>query len=434
MLGMTLADRLAGTSPDVSLFEAAPHWGGLASAWSIHGVVWDRFYHVILLSDTHLRRLLADLGVEGDIRWAETRTGFFLDGRFHSLSNAWEFLRFPPLRLVDKARLALTILRASRIRDGGRLERIPVSRWLIRWSGRRTFERLWLPLLRAKLGDHYRTTSAAFIWTTMARLYSARRAGWKKEMFGYVPGGYARIVDRFTDRLAQRGVRLHAGHAARSVRRAGSGIEVAFDNGAPRRFDRVVVTLAPPLAARLCPDLDPQERSRLERIPYLGVICASVLLRKPLAGFYVTNITESWVPFTAVIEMSALVDRGQLSGHHLAYLPKYVAADDPLFSLADGDIEEQFSGALLRMFPHVRRSDVRCFRVARARYVLPVPTLGYAQLLPPVSTSVPGIYLVNSAQIVNGTPNVNETVQLADRAAAELARSGPATLTAGANR
>ena len=46
-----------------------------------------------------------------------TRTGFLVDGRLHSLSSSLDFLRFPPLGLVDKARLALTVLRAAHMRD-----------------------------------------------------------------------------------------------------------------------------------------------------------------------------------------------------------------------------------------------------------------------------------------------------------------------------
>jgi hypothetical protein len=38
-------------------------------------------------------------------------------------------------------------------------------------------------------------------------------------------------------------------------------------------------------------------------------------------------------------------------------------------------------------------------------------------------TSIPGVYLVNSSQIVNGTLNVNETVQLAERAVQQFAEA-----------
>ncbi len=151
---------------------------------------------------------------------------------------------------------------------------------------------------------------------------------------------------------------------------------------------------------------------------YQGIICASLLLRRPLAGYYVTNITDPWVPFTGVIEMSALVDQEQFGGHALVYLPKYVDPDDPAFALSDDEIRAQFLPALERMYPDFRREDVLAFQVSRVRRVFALSTLGYSKRLPPMETSIPGLHLVNSAHIVNGTLNVNETVQLAERAAA----------------
>jgi protoporphyrinogen oxidase len=72
------------------------------------------------------------------------------------------------------------------------------------------------------------------------------------------------------------------------------------------------------------------------------------------------------------------------------------------------------------MYPGFSREDVLAFRISRVRYVLPISTLGYSKRLPPIRTSVPGIAIVNSAHIVNGTLNVNETVQLANATAAQL--------------
>ncbi|MBP7616824.1 MAG: FAD-dependent oxidoreductase, partial [Steroidobacteraceae bacterium] len=200
---MTLAHRLAGQGRHVTLFEAAPQMGGLASAWRLGDLVWDRHYHVTLLSDTDLRKLLAELDLDREIEWAETRTGVFAQGAMHSVSNTWELLRFPVLGLTDVLRLGATILGASRIRDWQSLEQISVSDWLVKWSGRRTYERFWLPLLRSKLGDAYADTSAAFIWATIQRLYAARRSGMKKEMFGAVRGGYAHVLERFSQHLAK---------------------------------------------------------------------------------------------------------------------------------------------------------------------------------------------------------------------------------------
>ncbi|MBV8949822.1 MAG: NAD(P)/FAD-dependent oxidoreductase, partial [Actinobacteria bacterium] len=371
VLGLTLALRLNEAGHDVTVIEAAGSLGGLASPWRVGDVVWDRHYHVTLLSDVHLRRVLRELGLESGMQWVETKTGYYADGRLSSVSNTLEFLRLPSLGAVDKARLGATILAGSRIRDWQRMEQIPVAEWLTRWSGRRTFERFWLPLLRAKLGESYKDASAAFIWATIQRLYAARRTGLKKEMFGYVPGGYARILDRFAEILSSRGVELLVGHPVERIARhdgADDAVSVQFRTGEVRTFDSVVVTASAPVAARLCDGLAAHERRALEAIRYQGIVCTSVLLRQSLSPYYLTYITDD-VPFTAVVEMSAFVDRSFFGGHALVYLPKYVAPDDPLFSAGDDEIESRFVDALLRMYPALSADDVIACRTSRVRQV-----------------------------------------------------------------
>jgi protoporphyrinogen oxidase len=421
ILGMTLALRLAQRGLSVTLIERAEQLGGLATAWRLGDVVWDRHYHVTLLSDRYTRSLLDELGLDQDMRWVPARTGFYTDGRLYSMSNALEFLLFPPLGPISKARLAATILHASRLTDWRPLEQIPVEGWLRAWSGNRTFEKIWLPLLRAKLGDAYTRTSAAFMWATIQRMYAARRTGHKQELFGYLPGGYARTLDAFRQRLEQVGVHLFLGMSVAAVRREQTGkVCVELASGTRIRFDRAVVTVAAPIAAKLCPGISDREQTLLEQVEYQGIVCASLLLKKPLADYYITNITDSWVPFTAVIEMTALVDREQLGGNALVYLPKYLASDDPAFGIPDHEWGERAVEALSAMYRGFEPQDVLAFQVSRERYVYALPTLGFSERVPPMRTSLPGVFVVNSAQIVNGTLNVNETVRLAEEAVEPL--------------
>jgi protoporphyrinogen oxidase len=424
VLGMTLAWRLRQRGFAVTIIEGAPSTGGLTSPQSIGEYTWDRFYHVTLQSDLNLRALLGEIGLDHLLRWETTRTGFYVDGKLYSMSSSLDFLRFPPLSLVDKGRLAATILLASRIRDWQRLEAIPVTDWLRRWSGRRTFDRIWLPLLKSKLGDNYRLASASFIWAIIARMYAARRSGLKRESFGYVEGGYDTVLRRFSERLEESGIEIACGQAVARVTNSDGGAEVTLADGTVRRFDRVVVTIPCPRVAALCPQLTGAERERLGRVVYQGIACASLLLKRPLAGYYVTNITDAWVPFTAVIEMTALVDRSHFGGHSLVYLPRYLAQDDPEWARSDDEVREQFLAALERMYPGFRRDDVLAFHVSRVRHVLAVATLDYSTVaLPPIRTSLSNVFIANSAQIANGTLNVNETIGLANAQASYLARA-----------
>jgi protoporphyrinogen oxidase len=321
------------------------------------------------------------------------------------------------LSLWQKFRLGATIFYGSKVKDWRRLEQIPVERWLRRLSGRKTYERIWLPLLRAKLGETYRDASAAFIWSYIARMYKARRTGMKREMFGYVPGGYAKILERFSDRLEAADVELCPDHAVQEIRwdEARQQVKVALSGDRERWFDRVIITTPSSIISRVCPDLSADEHARLQSVRYMGVICASLLLKRPLAGYYVTNITDSDIPLTGVIEMSAIVDPAELGGHSLVYLPKYVAStDDAAFAESDESIRERLLSTLEKMYPSFSRADVAEFKVGRARSVMALPTLNYSQNLPVVRTSVPGLFVINSAQIVKGNLNVNETIQIGD--------------------
>lgn len=413
---MATALRVARLGNEVTLYESGEVLGGMASAWQVGDVTWDRHYHVTLLSDSRTRELYAAAGIdESEVHWVETRNGYYgPDRTLRSFSNAAEFLRLPGLRLIDKLRLGGTIVVGSRIRNGRKMERVSVERWLRRWSGNRAFESFWRPLLRAKLGDAYPRSSAAFIWATIQRLYAARRSGLKKEMFGYVGGGYDRVCAQLHAALLDSGatVRLETGVA--SVARDGESLTVTDSQGGGERFDRVVVTTGSHLAAAMCPDLLPAERERLQRVEYLGIVCVSLVLRRPLADYYLTYITDDATPFTAVVEMTAFIDPAELDGRSLVYLPKYTSADDPLFAASDEDVVDSFWAYLEQMYPGLTRDDLVAARVSKVRQVFAVPSLGYSDDAPSVSTSVPGLYLAGSANLPFSTLNVNDTLSLVD--------------------
>ncbi|MEZ6124067.1 MAG: FAD-dependent oxidoreductase [Planctomycetaceae bacterium] len=305
LLGMTIAHRLRQQGHQVTLIEGRRNLGGLADAWRVGDITWDRHYHVTLLSDQYVRDLWTELGIESDMNWVETKTGFYTDGQLYSMSNTLEFLKFPPLGLIDKLRLGGTIFTASKIKNWKKLEQVPVADWLTRLSGRRTFQKMWLPLLRAKLGDCWKETSAAFIWATIARMYAARRSGLKKEMFGYVQGGYDTVLDAFETHLHRRGVCIQSSNAVKAVHSHPGGRVIVESQLGEDVYDRVVSTLPSPVLTNILPELSEPQKALHDGIRYHGIICASVLLKKPISPYYVTNITDDGVPFTAVIEMTA---------------------------------------------------------------------------------------------------------------------------------
>jgi len=410
LMGLALAERLASAGHRVSLYERDAQPGGLATWHDFGRFFWDRFYHVILPTDLALVEFLTRLGLGASIRWRPTRTGYYVDGRFYSLSNGLDFLRFPLLGPWSKFRLVLTVLYCSRISDWRRLERMTVEEFLVRTSGRATFEKFWKPLLLAKLGQNYRRVSAVFIWTYIKRLYSARDAVAQKEQLGYVSGGYRRVIQLVTDLITRSNGAVHTGAEVEAVSPAGaSGIEVIVD-GRPQSFDKVIFAgpvdsmrkVAAPELVQLPPPAD---------VEYLGVICAVLVTRKPLAPYYVVNIADERVPFTGVIGMSTVVATEETAGLYLTYLPKYVLSDDPLLKRPAEELQALFMSGFREMFPAFDPGDIEAIHLNRAFRVQPLQVLNYSQRVQSTRTLHPDFYVVNTAQFVNTTLNNNEVIK-----------------------
>jgi len=415
LMGMSIAFKLHEEGYKVTIIEAEAKPGGLASVWKIGDYVWDKFYHVILPGDTFTLDLIKKVSLENEVNWIETKTGFFINKKYFSMSSTMEFIKFPVLNLLDKFRLGLTILVGSYQKDYKRLEKIPVVDWLKKWSGETTFNKIWLPLLKAKLGDGYKKTSAAFICATLKRLYGARQKGSKKEVFGYVNGGYAKVLDALESKIKSLGINLLSNTQILKVEPSENGqINLHTADNEVLTFDHAISTLPSFLSSKIGTGLNTSEKEILESINYLGVICVSLLLKKELTPFYVTNITDENIPLTGVIEMTALVDKSNFGGNSLVYLPKYTNSFDPMFDKSDEEIKEYFISNLKAMQPELTDDLIIESKVSKARYVITLPEMGYSSKLPDYKTSIPNFFIINSSYIVDGTLNVNETLKVAN--------------------
>jgi protoporphyrinogen oxidase len=176
----------------------------------------------------------------------------------------------------------------------------------------------------------------------------------------------------------------------------------------------VITSLPSFVTASVCHGLSDAERERLKNIKYLGVICISLLLNKELSPYYITNITDDRIPLTGVIEMTALVGTSFFGGNSLVYLPKYVNSEDQMFNLPDQLLKDNFITSLKLIHPTLKDEEIISCQVAKAKYVITLPEMGYSSNLPSYKTSVSNLFVINSSFITDGTLNVNETLKVAD--------------------
>ncbi|MEQ1718916.1 MAG: NAD(P)/FAD-dependent oxidoreductase [Hyphomicrobium sp.] len=414
LMGLVLADRLAEAGNQVTVFERAPQVGGLTTWHDFGQFVWDRFYHVILPTDSALLGLMKRLGLNDDLRWAVTSTGYYVDTSFYPLSNNTDFLKFPPLGLWSKFRLAATVLYCSRINDWRRLEKITVEEFLRKTSGDATFEQFWKPLLLAKLGEQYKRVSAVFIWSYIKRMFSARDTAASKEHLGYVSGGYRVVFGRILQRLAAAGGTVRTGVEVSKVEpNVGGGIRVGLGEET-HEFDKVIFTGPVNAMRQVVAGSLLEVPSTGTDVEYLGVVCMVLVTTKPVMPYYILNIADEAIPFTGIIGMSNLVATSEAAGLHFAYLPKYVLSEDPFLRKPDDEIKALFLGGIHRMFPGFDDASIVSVHINRAVKVQPLQVLNYSRLVQQPKTRHNDFFVVNTAQFVSNTLNNNQVVESAN--------------------
>ncbi|MBN1284724.1 MAG: NAD(P)/FAD-dependent oxidoreductase [Anaerolineae bacterium] len=420
VMGVTLAYHLAQGGMRVTLYERGDQLGGLASYMPYHGLRIDRFYHTILSSDMSMQTLIKESGAAGRLHFTETKQGFYDDGRLYPFNTPVDFMRFPPLNLFQRFRLGLQVIYAQFENNAAKMDRIPVKDWLVRIGGRGVYEKVWAPLLRAKFDSETTDVPATYIWSRLRRMMSTRQGVTSKEMMCYLEGGYYSLIEALAARCEEAGVVFNLGAPIEEivVERA-RALGVRTTNGL-HRYDAVISTLQSPIFSSLIPGAPRSFRDLLDKQEYLGVLCPLLILNRKLTPYYVLNITDKSIPFTAVVETTNLIDPKHVGGHHLVYLPKYLAPGSELLRWPDEQVKAEWLGHFKRMFPDFDAAWMTDFIVQRARYVEPLRPIGTTGEIPPARTPVERLYLSNTVMVYPDLNNGESVTRLAGKVAARV--------------
>lgn len=426
IMGVTLAYLLSQQDGlSIHIFERGPNLGGLAGCMEYEGQRLDRFYHTILSSDMSMQGLMEETGIKSRLHFTETKQGFYDQGKLYPFNTPLDLMTYPPLNIFQRFRLGLQILYSQLESDWRNMDTVPVEQWLTRVSGRGVYEKVWQPLLRAKFDTVFEDVPATYIWSRLKRMMGTRQGVTSKEMMCYLENSYYSLIEAMAAICDTRGVEVHLNTAIDEIvvedgRATGLRTADGF-----RAYDAVVSTLASPILAGMIPAAPPDFRQSLAEQEYLGVLCPLMILDRSLIPYYVLNITDASIPFTAVVETTNLIDPQYVGGHHLVYLPKYLAPDNPMAQWPDDKVKSEWLGHLKRMFPDFDEAWMTDFIVQRARYVEPIRPLDTSDQIPEIRSGVERLYMGNTTMIYPDLGNGEAVTHLARKLAAIMAEDQP---------
>jgi protoporphyrinogen oxidase len=399
IMGVTLANKLAQKGMKVDVYERGDNLGGLASYMLYDGVRMDRFYHTILSSDTMMQSLMEESGVADKRHFTATKQGFYDSGKLYDFNTPVDFMLFPPLNLFQRFRLGLQVIYAQFESDWRKMDSIPVENWLLKVSGRGAYNKVWKPLLRAKFDTTAESVPATYIWSRLKRMMGTRQGVTSKEMMCYLENGYYTLIEALAKKCEVLGVKFHLNTAIEEIviqDNKATGIKV---NGEFHAYDTVISTLASPILSTIIPNADKSFRDLLAKQQYLGVMCPLLILKKQLVPYYVVNITDEKIPFTAVVETTNLIDPKYVKDYHIVYLPKYLAPDSPIANWSDEQVKAEWMKYFHQMFPDFKDSDIVDFIVQRAKFVEPIRPMNTLHEIPNIKTPVENLFMGNTVMI-----------------------------------
>ncbi len=411
--GLAAAYDLGKAGHQVSLYEALPEAGGLATGFRAPPWAWrlEKFYHHLFTNDEAIIGFCEELGIADKLTVYRPSTDLVFEGKPYPFDSPRAVLAYPGLSYIEKLRVGLTVAYLKVQRNWHAFDAVTADEWMSRAMGS-GYGKEFGPLLRGKFGEaNYRDVPMTWFWS---RLFK------RTPKLIYPDGGFQTITDAMVAGAERLGATLHLDTPVRQVRQEGDGWVVERAQGA-ERFDRVIATVSPTLLTRLVTALPPSYLSALRDLRSMGAVVMTVALRERLTeGSYWLNLNKERFPMLSLVEHTNMVDPRHYGGDHLIYLGDYLPADHPYLSYTAEQLFEVYEPVLRHFNPAYDRSWVRDMWLFSTSYAQPVPTLHYAERIPAIKTPLPGLYFASMSQVYPWDRGTNYAVELGRRVAATL--------------
>lgn len=414
--GLTAAYELQKRGYAVTVLEKYGAWGGQAATLPLLGTRIEHFYHHLFGSDAHILGLMDELGLSDQLRWIESKVGWFYEGRISDFVTPLDLIRFRPLSLFNRIKLGLMYLYLQRVNDWQRLEKITAHDWIIKNMGQEIYDKVWGPLLRGKFGEMADQVSMTWLWGKIKVRGSSRQGATATEKLAYPMGSFEIITQALVDRLQAGGADLLLNHEV-------TGLTTHPDD--PQRvtgvvtakgtlpFDAVIATVPGYNLLEIAPpSLGGEYAGRLKSVRYQAALVLLLVSKQSLSRIYWMNIADRRMPFVAVIEHTNYVPPSEYQDRHLIYVSNYLERDDPRFQMKAEELFELYLPHLQQINPAFQADWIEKKVLLRAEAGQPVITCNYSERMPDHRTPLQGLYLANTLQIYPEDRGTNYSVRL----------------------
>lgn len=416
-MGLAVAYQLARDGHTPVVFEADDRVGGMTAAFDFSGLSIERYYHFHCISDRAFLTVLDELDLSHQMRWVETKMGYWYQNRLQPWGNPIALLRFKGLGMIAKFRYGLHAFLCTKRNDWRPLDNVEATGWIRRWVGAEAWEVLWRRLFDYKFYDHTDNLSAAWIWSRIRRIGRSRYSLFREKL-GYLEGGSETLLQALKRDIEANGGEIRLQSAITKVLMAGGQVQGVEVSGQFESFDKVISTIPLPYVPRVMPDLPKDILERFRALKNVAVVCVIVKLRQPLTENFWLNTNDPDMDIPGLVEYSNLRPLDQ----HVVYVPFYMPGEHPKFSEPDQAFLDKVRRYLKKINPVLTDGDFIELRASRYRYAQPICDPGYLDRLPPVSLPVKGLWVADTSYYYPEDRGISESIDFGRKMARDAVK------------
>lgn len=413
-MGLAVAYQLVQAGHHPVVFEADDRVGGMTACFDFHGLDIERYYHFHCTSDTDFMQLLKELGLLQKMQWVETKMGFWYQGLLQPWGNPFALLRFKGLGLLAKFRYGLHAFWCTRRDDWHSLDKVEATGWIRRWVGAQAYDVLWAKLFEYKFYEYSTHLSAAWIWSRIRRIGRSRYSLFREKL-GYLEGGSSTWLNAVKQSIEAKGGEIRLSSPVTRVTMANGRVTGVETKGQLLVFDKVISTVPLPFVPILMPDLPPALLAQYRALKNIAVVCVIAQLRKPVSCNFWVNINDEGMDIPGLVEYSNL----RPLQRSVVYVPFYMPGDHAKFSDHDQVFLGKVKKYVMQLNPSICEEDFLHMRASRYRHAQPICKPRHMEMLPPVTSSVRGLWVADTSYYYPEDRGISESIRFGRQLAEE---------------
>lgn len=413
-MGLAVAYQLARDGHHPVVFEADDRVGGMTAAFDFSGLSIERYYHFHCISDHAFLKVLDELGLAGQMRWVETKMGYWYQNQLQPWGNPIALLKFRGLSFVAKFRYGLHAFLSTKRNDWKPLDHVEATGWIQRWVGKEAYDVLWRKLFDYKFYNYTDNLSAAWIWSRIRRIGRSRYSLFREKL-GYLEGGSETLLQAMRVKIQANGGEIRLQSPVTRVLIEEGKIRGLDVGGRVEEFDKVISTIPLPYVPKVMPDLPPHILEQFKAVKNIAVVCVIAKLRKAVTENFWLNTNDPEMDIPGLVEYTNL----RPLDHHIVYVPFYIPGEHPKFSEPDQNFLDKVRTYLKKINPSLTDEDFIDIRASRYRYAQPICDPGYLDNLPPVALPIKGLWVADTSYYYPEDRGISESIDFGRKMAKE---------------